>query len=50
MDQYDLSPDAEALCEAARGMDLDSLTDELSQDPRVEDPRTLAAFLISKHS
>ena len=46
---HDLSPEAEALCEAARGMSVDDLEQELSNDPRVQDPRVLAAFLVSKH-
>lgn len=49
MNPEEISPECEALCEAAQGMTLEQLTGELSQDPRVEDPETLAAYLLSRH-
>lgn len=35
------------LAEAAQGMTLEELEAELSKDPRVQDPKTLAAYLLS---
>lgn len=43
----EMSPDCQALCEAARGMTVDELEAELAKDERVKDPRTLAAYLLS---
>lgn len=43
----EMSPECDALCEAAQGMDLGELEAELSKDARVSDPRTLAAYLLS---
>jgi len=44
----DMSPECQALVDAAAGMDLDTLTEELAKSSReLKDPRTLAAYLIS---
>lgn len=43
----DMSPECQALVDAAAGMDLEQLTAELSKSERVRDPRTLAAYLLS---
>ena len=43
----EVSPECQALIDAAQGMSLDELEQELSQDPRVADARTLAAYLLS---
>jgi len=43
-----MSPECQALVDAAAGMDVDSLTEALSSSTReIRDPRTLAAYLIS---
>lgn len=41
-----MTPEVEALIEAAAGMNVDELSAELANDSRVGDPRTLAAYLI----
>lgn len=42
-----MSPECEALCEAAAGMDVGELTAELAKSDRVKDPGTLAAYLLA---
>lgn len=43
-----MSPECEALVEAAAGMSVEDLAQELAQSDRVQDPTTLAAYLISQ--
>lgn len=42
-----MTPEVEALIEAAAGMNVDELSNTLAADPRISDPRTLAAYLIT---
>lgn len=42
-----MSPECEALCDAVAGMDVTEVSSELGKDPRVQDPETLAAYLVS---